>query len=212
VADTDVERPEVSTRADVALVTRGITVTAAVDSSDDAGLAVRPVGTAAAWRASVRIGDRVDVYWTCGVEERTLPATVASVEGMPEPVWRLRLTGPPARSQRREAVRGRVELPVALQWPGGSLHGSSVDLSEGGTRVLVQAVGTPPEPGTPVAATLTLEEGISLDLESEVVWHDVGGPTWLVAMRFVRVSDDDRDTLRRRVFRALREERASIGG
>ncbi len=212
MADTHADLPEVSTRADVALVTRGITVTAAVDSSDDAGLDVRPVGTAAAWRASVRPGDRVDVYWTHGCEERRLSATVASVEGIPELVWRLRPTAPPARSQRREAVRGRVELPIALRWPGGSLHGRSVDLSEGGTRVLVHGVGSPPEPGSPVATTLTLEEGISLDLESEVVWHDVGGPTWLVAMRFLSVSDEDRDTLRRRVFRALREERALIGG
>ncbi len=210
--ESDVERPEVSIRADVALVSRGITVTASVDHSDDAGLVVRPVGTAAAWRAAVRPGDRVDVYWTHGYEERTLPATVASVEGTPELSWRLRRTGPPARSQRRVAARGRVELPVVLQWPGGTLRGTSVDLSEGGTRVLVHGAGTPPDAGSPIAATLTLEEGLGLDLACEVVWHDVGGPTWLVAMRFLDVSEEDRDTLRRRVFRALREERASIGG
>ena len=211
MADNDVDRAEIGTRIDVTLVTRGITVTATVDANDDAGLVVRPVGAAATWRASVRPDDAVDVYWLHDSEERTLPATVVSVEGAAEPRWRLRRTGPVAGS-RRKAARGRVELPVVLRWSGGVLHGTSVDLSEGGMRALLDGVGVAPTPGSPVAVTLTLEEDITLDLRSQVVWQDVGGPKWLLAVSFLGVAEDDRDALRRRVFRALRDERALIGG
>jgi hypothetical protein len=212
VVDTDVDRPAPSTRADVALVARGITVTAAVDGCEEAGPVVRPVGPATAWRASVRPGDRVDVYWVSGYDERTLPTTVTSVEGTAEPTWWLRQTGCPARSRRRKSVRGRVELPVVLSWSGGLLRGTSVDLSEGGARLLLDGGGAAPDPGETVAVSLTLEEGIGLDLSAEVVWQDVGGPKWLLALSFVGVTDADRETLRRRVFRALREELALIGG
>ena len=78
--------------------------------------------------------------------------------------------------------------------------------------MLLDGVGVAPTPGSPVAVTLTLEEDITLDLRSQVVWHDVGGPKWLLAVGFLDVADQDRDTLRRRVFRALRDERALIGG
>ena len=117
--NTDVDRAEIGTRADVTLVTSGITVTATVDAYDDAVVVVRPVGAAATWRASVRPDDAVDVYWVHGTEERTLPAAVVSVEGAAEPRWRLRRTGPVAGS-RRKSARGRVELPTVLTWSGGS--------------------------------------------------------------------------------------------
>jgi hypothetical protein len=212
VADTCEDRPEASTRADVTLVTDSITVTAAVDPTDDGGLVVRPVGTAAAWQAAVRPGDRVDVYWVSGYEERMLPATVAAVEGTPGLAWRLRQTGPSTRGERRETVRGRVELPVTVRWSGAQLTGTTADLSEGGTRAIVDGAGVSPGPGSEVSVTLALEDGICLDLVGEVVWQDVSGPKWLVAMRFSDVSEDDRAALRRRVFRALRDERRLIGG
>ena len=210
MSESDADRPEESTHADVTLVTRGITVTASVDRSDDFVLVVRPVVTGAASEA-IKIGDPVEIYWVSGYEERTLPAKVASIDESAEPSWTLRPTGPAERSQRRKSVRGRVELPIVMPWAGGLLRGLTVDLSEGGMKALVEGWGLPPESGTPTVITLQLEDGVVLDLNGEVVWHASRGQNWLLAMRFLGVEERAADTLRRRVFRALREERALIG-
>ena len=210
MSESDANRPEESTQADVTLVTRGITVTASVDRSDDFVLVVRPFAGGPAAEA-VRLGDPVEIYWVSGYEERTLPAKVASIEEGAESSWTLQPTGPAERSQRRKSVRGRVELPIVMPWAGGLLRGLTVDLSEGGMKALVDGWGLPPESGTPTTITLQLEDGVVVDLEGEVVWHAARGPKWLLAVRFLGVEDRDADTLRRRVFRALREERALIG-
>ncbi len=207
--DQDVDRPDASTQADVTLVSRGITVTACVERSDEFGLLVRPSGTGRAWAEAIKPGDAVEVYWVSGYEERTLPARVASVEEAERPAWHLRPTGPAERSQRRKAVRAVAALPVVMPWSGALLKGMTVDISEGGIKALVDGWGLPPESGTPLQVTLTLEEGISLDVHGEVVWTaDRGTKQWILAVRFTQVSERDGDTLRRRVFRALREERS----
>jgi hypothetical protein len=211
MSETDANRPEESTQADVTLVTRGITVTASVDRSDDFALVLRPVANGPASEV-IKIGDAVEIYWVSGYEERTLPAKVAAIDESAEPSWTLRPTGPAERSQRRKSVRGRVELPIVMPWAGGLLRGLTVDLSEGGMKALVDGWGLPPESGTPTMVTMTLEDGISLDVHGEVVWTaDRGTKQWILAIRFTQVSERDGDTLRRRVFRALREERAFIG-
>ena len=210
MSEPDANRPEESTQADVTLVTRGITVTASVDRSDDFVLVVRPIVHGAASEA-IKIGDPVEIYWVSGYEERTLPAKVASIDESADPSWTLRPTGPAERSQRRKSVRGRVELPIVMPWAGGLLRGLTVDLSEGGMKALVDGWGLPPESGTPAVVTLQLEDGVVLDLNAEVVWHASRGQNWLLALRFLGVEERDADTLRRRVFRALREERALIG-
>jgi hypothetical protein len=101
--DHDVDRPDASTQADVTLVSRGITVTACVERSDEFGLVVRPSGTARTWGDTLKPGDPVEVYWVSGYEERTLPASIASIEEAERPGWHLQPTGPAERSQRRKA-------------------------------------------------------------------------------------------------------------
>ena len=204
----DVDRPDASTQADVTLVSRGITVTACVERSDEFGLVVRPSGTARGWAEIIKPGDAVEVYWVSGYDERTLPARVAAIEESERPSWQLQPTGQAERSQRRKAVRAAAELPVVMPWSGSLLKGLTVDISEGGIKALVDGWGLPPESGAAVLVTLTLEDGISLDVPGEVVWTaDRGTKQWVVAIRFTQVSERDGDTLRRRVFRALREER-----
>ena len=206
--EQDVDRPDASTQADVTLVSRGITVTACVERSDEFGLVVRPSGTARTWEGVIKPGDAVEVYWVSGYEERTLPARVAAIEESERPGWQLQPTGQAERSQRRKAVRAAAELPVVMPWSGSLLRGLTIDISEGGIKALVDGWGLPPESGAALLVTLTLEDGISLDVHGEVVWTaDRGTKQWVVAIRFTQVSDRDGDTLRRRVFRALREER-----
>jgi hypothetical protein len=179
-----------------------------VERSDEFGLVVRPAGSTRTWEDAIKPGDPVEVYWVSGYEERTLPARVASIDDAEQPGWHLQPTGQAERSQRRKAVRAVAALPVVMPWSGALLKGMTVDISEGGIKALVDGWGLPPESGTPLQVTLTLEEGISLDVHGEVVWTaDRGTKQWILAVRFTQVSERDGDTLRRRVFRALREER-----
>jgi hypothetical protein len=207
--DPDVQRPEVSTQADVTLVSRGITVTACVTRSDEFGLVVSPAAGGRTWQDVIKPGDPVEVYWVSRYEERTLPARVSSVDDAGSPSWHLLPTGPSERSQRRKAVRARVAVPVVVPWSGGLLRGTTIDLSEGGAKMLVDGWGLLPESGTPVRPSLSLDEDVELDVVGEVAWgSDRGTGEWVLAVQFTDVDERSADTLRRRVFRALREERA----
>ncbi|MDT0277993.1 PilZ domain-containing protein [Blastococcus goldschmidtiae] len=182
-------------------------MTASVDVSTEFTIVVRPDGEGTAWKTSVKDGDPVALYWIGANEERTLPAKIVEVEPGEEVRWHLVATGPAERSQRRKAVRGRVTLPVYLPWVDGQLVGETVDLSEAGVRVLVDGWGLPPEPGTRLDIGLTLTDEV-LHLGADVVRQQANGPRWLISLSFVDVDDRDADQLRRRVFQALREERA----
>ncbi|MGY1602396.1 PilZ domain-containing protein [Geodermatophilus sp. SYSU D00815] len=204
----DADRPLESSEADVTLVTKGITVTARVEVSTEHALVVRPTGEAAAWKLAIQPGDPVEVFWVGGNEERTLPAKVEEAEEGEAPLWHLRPTGPATRSQRRKAVRARVAVPVVIPWAGSQMAGETVDLSEAGMRALLDGWGLPPESGNRLPITLDLG-GSSVDLRGEVVWQTTRGPQWLLAVRFEDVPERDGDLLRRKVFEALRAERAA---
>jgi c-di-GMP-binding flagellar brake protein YcgR len=210
--ENDVNRPPESSQADVTLITRGITVTACVDVSTDHALVVSPQGDGSAWKAAVDHGDKVEVFWVAGNEERTLPAKIVEVDAGEEPRWHLAPTGPAERSQRRKAVRARLAVPVVLPWLDSQLTGTTVDLSEAGMRAQVDGWGLPPEKGSMLEVTIDLGKGF-VDLRGELVWIvTTRGPQWLLAMRFDDVSERDGDRLRQRVFEALRAERAHAAG
>jgi hypothetical protein len=210
MTDPDASRPHESSRADVTLVTRGITVTAAVDVSTEVAIVVRPEGDGTAWKTAVKDGDPVELYWVGAEEERTLPAKIVDVEPGDEVRWHLVATGPAERSQRRKAVRARVSVPAYNPWADGQLVGETVDLSEAGARCLVDGWGLPPEPETRLEVSLTVADE-TVHLHGLVVRQQAQGPRWLLSMKFLDVSERDGDVLRRRVFQALREERAAAG-
>jgi hypothetical protein len=206
--DQNLDRPEESGSADVTLVTRGITVTASVEVSSTGIVVVRPSPGAPADAGSIQTGDPVELYWVGGHEERTLGGTVSAVEGGPEPRWHLSVTGQAERSQRRKAVRGRVQIPVLIPWAGAQMEGTTVDLSEAGMRALMDGWGVPLEAGNTTQLTLTLDDAL-IHLQGEIVWTVERGAQWLLAMKFLDVPEKAADLLRRRVFQALRDERAA---
>jgi hypothetical protein len=208
MTDPDASRPHESSRADVTLVTRGITVTAAVDVSTEFTIVVRPEGDGTAWKTAVKDGDPVELYWVGAEEERTLPAKIIDVEPGDEVRWHLVATGPAERSQRRKAVRARLSVPAYIPWADGQLVGETVDLSEAGARCLVDGWGLPPEAETRLEVSLTIGDEV-VHLQGQVVRQQAQGPRWLLSMRFLDVSERDGNLLRRRVFQALREERAA---
>ena len=137
----------------------------------------------------------------------TLAGTVAQIEGGAEPRWHLKVSGQAERSQRRKAVRARIQVPVIIPWAGGQMDGGTVDLSEAGMRALMDGWGVPTEPGTPTQVTLDVDDAL-VHLLGEFVWTSMRGAQWLLAMKFLDVPEQAADPLRRKVFQALRDERA----
>lgn len=212
----EIDRPEERASADVTLVAHGITVTASVEVSSSGLVVVRPEGDGAGWKAAVGRGEAVELYWVGGEEERTLKGLVTEVEDGGDggdaddgghARWHLSVNGPATRSQRRRAVRARVQLPVLIPWAGGQLTGNTVDISEAGIRAQMNGWGVPLDPGTSCQVTLDLGDAL-VHLIGEVVWTQVRGAIWLMAIKFPDVPEQAGDLLRRRVFKALRDERA----
>jgi len=205
-SEPGVDHPEEQTEAEVTLTDRGMSVSTRVELVSGGVLSVRPsVGEFVDHLAAV--GDRVEVFWKSGGDTRAVPAEVVSVEQGAAPRWRLRTTGPAQVGQRRQAVRGRITLPVDLSYGTTVLMAESIDVSEAGLRVALDGLGVPPEQGDTLDVVLHLEEA-PLAGRAEVMRFQARGARWLLSIRFVDLPEREGDRLRRRVFQALREERA----
>ncbi len=202
-----VDHPEEQGEADVTLAARGISVSSRVELVGDGVITVRPSAGEYVEQSVVVPGDSVEVYWKGAETRRALPATVLEVETGTVVRWRLRIDGPAEESQRRTAVRGRVVVPVMAGHGAVELSGESVDLSENGIRAQFDGFGALPEPGASLDLSFTLEDG-EIRTKAEVVRAQARGARWMMSIRFVGIQEKDQDRVRRRVFQALREERA----
>jgi hypothetical protein len=203
-----VDHPAEQTEAEVTLTGRGISVTARVEVVHDGVISLRPSVGEFVEQVVVKVGDAVEVFWKGEEHQRGVPAEVIDVEQGALIRWRLRITGPAEDSQRRKAVRGRVNVPVEAEYGAVDLRGQTVDLSEAGLRAEFEGFGAPPEAGVSLLLTLTLEDGV-IKTKAEVVRTQARGARWVMSIRFVNIQEKDQDRVRRRVFQALREERAS---
>ena len=202
-----VDHPEEQSEAEVTLTGRGISVSTRVEFVGDGVISVRPSVGEYVEQIVASAGDRVEVFWKAGEETRALPAEVLTADAGAAPRWRLQITGPAEISQRRQAVRGRVSLPLEIGYGSAELTGETVDLSENGMRATVDGLGVPPEPGSTLDLVVQMEDG-PLKVKGEVVRFAARGARWLLSIRFRDVQEKDGDRIRRRVFQALREERA----
>jgi hypothetical protein len=202
-----VDHPEEQGEASVSLAGRDISVSSRVEFAGEGVLVLRPSVSEYVDEFVVQPGDAVEVFWQGPDGIRTLPAQVLTADRGAVVRWRLQITGPAEQSQRRKAVRGRVVVPVEVGTGPYDLSGETVDLSEAGMRAAVEGLGIEPDPGMSVDILITLEDG-PLKTKAEVVRIHSRGARWVMSLRFVNVSEKDGDRLRRRVFQALREERA----
>lgn len=200
-------RPEADTEAEVTSREHRVSVSARVEHVDAGSLVVRPSAGEFVEQQVVRVGDQVQVAWRDAVAGWALPAQVTTVERGTVPCWHLAVLGPAEELQRREAVRARLAVPVTAVVNGADLEGEVRDLSEGGVRVSLEAFGNPPPSGTVVPLTVHLEDG-EITAHAEVVWHRTRGARWGVSLQFLDLPEKEQDRLRRRVFQAMREERA----
>jgi c-di-GMP-binding flagellar brake protein YcgR len=203
-----VDYPEEQTEAEVTLIGRGISVSSRVEVVQNEFISVRPSVGEFVDQVVVRVGDAVELFWKTEDAQRALPAEVTDVESGAVVRWRMRATGPAEASQRRKAVRGRVSVPVTAEYGAVELKGTTVDLSEAGLRAEFEGLGAPPEAGAKVDLTVQLEDG-GIKTKAEVVRTQARGARWVMSIRFVNIQEKDQDRVRRRVFQALREERAS---
>ena len=204
-----VDHPEEQTEAEVTLTGRGISVSTRVEFVGGGLITVRPSVGEFVEQVVATTGDKVEVFWKAGDDTRALPAEVLTADVGAVPRWRLQITGPAEISQRRQAVRGRVALPLEIGYRSVEMTGETVDLSENGMRAAVDGVGMPPEPGDSLDLEVTLEDG-PLKVKGEVVRFSARGARWLLSIRFRDVQEKEGDRIRRRVFQALREERARL--
>jgi c-di-GMP-binding flagellar brake protein YcgR len=202
-----VDHPEEQTEAEITLIGRDISATARVEVVHDGVISVRPSVGDFVQQVVVQDGDQVEVFWKGEDTQRAVPAEVVGVEQGVVIRWRLRMTGPAETSQRRRAVRGRVVMPVEAQYGTVDLKGETVDLSEAGMRAQFEGFGILPEPGNTMVLTFDLGDG-PLKTKAEVVRTQARGARWLMSIRFLGIAEKDQDRVRRRVFQALREERA----
>jgi hypothetical protein len=202
-----VDHPEEQSEAEVTLTGRGISVSTRVEFVGDGVLTVRPSVGDFVEQIVATVGDRVEVFWKSGEETRALPAEVLQADAGAAPRWRLQITGPAEVSQRRQAVRGRVSVPLEIGYGSVEITGETVDLSENGMRASAEGFGVPPEQGSTLDLVAQLEDG-ALRVKGEVVRVQTRGTRWLLSIRFRDLPEKEGDRVRRRVFQALREERA----
>ncbi|MCW2701796.1 MAG: putative Type pilus assembly PilZ [Blastococcus sp.] len=203
-----VDHPEEQAEAEITLTGRGISVTGRVEMVQNDTIVVRPSVGDFFEQVVVRVGDVVEVFWKFQDDQRALPAQVTAVEQGAVVRWRLNATGPAEHSQRRKAVRGRVVVPVEAGYGAVDLKGETADLSEAGMRALFEGFGFPPESGSKLDLLIKLEDA-EIRTKAEVVRNQARGASWLMSIRFLNIQEKDQDRVRRRVFQALREERAS---
>jgi hypothetical protein len=202
-----VDHPEEQGEASITLVARNISVSSRVELVASGVISVRPSVGEFFDQAVVNVGDQVEVFWKGPGDTRSLPAQVLSVEQGAVVRWRLQITGEAEVTQRRSAVRGRVTVPVEAGLGSVELKGETIDLSENGLRANFEGFGVPPEPGQSMDLVISLEDG-DVRTKAQVVRFQGRGAAWLMSIRFLTIEERDQDRVRRRVFQALREERA----
>jgi hypothetical protein len=202
-----VDHPEEQGEVSITLVGRNISVSARVELVASGVISVRPSVGEFHEQTVAQVGDQVEIFWKGPEDTRMLPAEVLSVEQGAVVRWRMQITGEAEVTQRRTAVRGRVTVPAEAGLGSYELKGETVDLSENGLRANFEGFGVPPEPGQSIDLVVSLEDG-DVRTKAEVVRIQARGAQWLMSIRFLTIDERDQDRVRRRVFQALREERA----
>jgi hypothetical protein len=201
----------------------------------DTGLTVVPVGQDDAFTSRVRrvgennlhvtvarnaVGEAVDVdpgesmelSWQADDGLRSVRAVMVDVAA--DGLWQLRVKGEATRTQRRDAVRAPLGLPVRVVFGRTELMGSTLDLSEGGLRCIFRPqrdLGSAipyPRPGQPVEMVLDF---YSDQLETQVEFIRRQHRTdslheW--SLQFTVLPEAVKDLLRSHVFTALRNARS----
>jgi c-di-GMP-binding flagellar brake protein YcgR len=157
-------------------------------------------------------GEYLELSWQADDGFRSVQAQL--VDAGADGLLQLRVKGQATRTQRREAVRAPLGLPVRVIYSRTELTGSTVDLSEGGLRAVFRphaALGSNipfPKAGEPIGLILDLySDQLEVNVEfvrrrpREDQLHE-----W--SLRFHALPESATDLIRSHVFTALRNARA----
>ena len=204
--------PEVRTVVDLLLSSRPDAMISWVEAARSDELVLAPAEDRTRQPRRLAVGERMDVVWRGPDDLLSLQAELVGVADGADPVWHLRPLGPAIRGQRRASVRAPMGTPVLFEGAAGPVPGTTLDVSEGGLRVLLDepAAESPddaPAPGSVVALVLTLAD-VDLPCRGEVLRRTRRDDRWEVTLRFVGMHENTQDFIRRHVFERLRTLRA----
>jgi c-di-GMP-binding flagellar brake protein YcgR len=157
-------------------------------------------------------GESMELSWQAEDGFRSVQAQLIDVGA--DGLLQLRVTGQATRTQRRDAVRAPLGLPVRVVYGRTELVGSTIDLSEGGLRCVFRPhadLGTNipfPQAGHPIELVLDL---YSDQLATQVEFvrrrkRDDQLHEW--SLKFSQLPEAAADLIRSHVFTALRNARA----
>jgi PilZ domain len=209
--------PEVRTVVDLLPSSRPDAMISWVEKAHSTELVLAPAEDRMRQPGGLAVGERLDVVWRGPTDLLSLPAELTGIESGADPVWLLRPLGPAIRGQRRASVRAPMVTSVWFEGPQGAMLGTTLDVSEGGLRVLLDARATaePPDeaadgapvPGSVVPLVLTLGDD-DLPCRGEVLRRIRRDDRWELTLRFVGMHENTQDFIRRHVFERLRTLRA----
>ncbi|WP_299952779.1 PilZ domain-containing protein [uncultured Modestobacter sp.] len=208
----NVDHPVASTALSVMPLGQDEALTARVRRETDSFLFISSPRNGVGETAPFVERDMLELSWQSDDGLRSVPAEAVAVAD--DGTWKVKLTGPASRIQRRDAVRAPIGLSVTLSWDRTTLVGSTVDLSEGGLLAVFRphgdlGVGVPfPKRGQPLALHLDL---YSDQLVTEVALvrrrpRQDNLHEW--SLRFTALPEPAADLIRSHVFTALRNARA----
>ena len=209
--------PEVRTVVDLLLCSRPDAMISWVEAAHSTELVLAPAEDRTRQARRLAVGERMDVVWRGPADLLSLHAELVAVESGADPLWHLRPLGPAIRGQRRASVRAPLLTPVLFEGSAGPVPGTTLDVSEGGLRVQLDArasdepTAEPPEgapvPGSVVSLVLTLAD-VDLPCRAEVLRRTRRDDRWELTFRFVGMHENTQDFIRRHVFERLRTLRA----
>jgi hypothetical protein len=213
-ADPDDGFPEHGTVLDLIPASRGDRFLSWVEAVDDDEFVVTAPKDRSARPVEIPVGERVDVVWRSPAGLCSVPCVLAAVERSEHPRWVLRRADAVQRGQRRDAVRAPLVVPVQLGPDTAPAGGTTVDLSEGGLRCVLDKGPAPEWLEAPGQAIGTVVQ-VSVQL-SDLTVSCLGEITRRfpredarteLSVRFVGMSEHDQDEVRRRIFDRLRDLR-----
>jgi PilZ domain len=209
--------PEVRTVVDLLPSSRPDAMISWVEEAHSTELVLAPAEDRARQPRRLAVGERLDVVWRGPTDLLSLPAELTDIEDGADPVWHLRPLGPAIRGQRRASVRAPMVTSVWFEGPQDTVRATTLDVSEGGLRVLLDArasdeppderVDGAPVPGSVVPLVLTLGD-VDLPCRGEVLRRIRRDDRWELTLRFVGMHENTQDFIRRHVFERLRTLRA----
>ncbi|MCC5948135.1 MAG: PilZ domain-containing protein [Nitriliruptoraceae bacterium] len=113
-------------------------------------------------------GSPVAVTWVTDRGVRTAQATLAAVEGDDVVLWVVEVRSV-EQTQRRQAYRLEITLPVSFDGPAGPVAGQTRDLSETGARCRVPKAVLQPEVGDVLGVSFVLDEVTTFAAEARVL-------------------------------------------